>query len=112
MEQFLLGTISMGFAVAALLFLRFWRSSHDRLFLFFAASFAIESVNRAVFAWLGGQPPRSTSSATCSRRAWAWTRPGNLAGSQSVPLGVRHGSWAHASLASTGRPGGPGPSAR
>ena len=55
MQQFLLGTISMGFAVAALLFLRFWRSSHDRLFLFFAASFAIESVNRAVFAWLGGQ---------------------------------------------------------
>ena len=54
MEQFLLGTISMGFAVAALLFLRFWRSSHDRLFLFFAASFAIESVNRAAFAWLGG----------------------------------------------------------
>jgi hypothetical protein len=53
MEQFLLGTISMGCAVAALLFLRFWRSSGDRLFLFFSASFAIEAINRACFAAFG-----------------------------------------------------------
>jgi hypothetical protein len=53
MELFLLGSISMGSAIAALLFLRFWRSSRDRLFLFFAASFAIEAINRAVFASLG-----------------------------------------------------------
>lgn len=53
METFLLGMISMGCAVAALLFLKFWTSSHDRLFLFFAAAFAIEGVNRLVFAWIG-----------------------------------------------------------
>ena len=53
MQLFLLGMISMGCAVAALLFLRFWRSSGDRFFLFFAAAFAIEGVNRFMFAWLG-----------------------------------------------------------
>lgn len=50
MEPFLLGMISMGCAVAALLFLKFWTSSRDRLFLFFSAAFAIEAVNRGVFA--------------------------------------------------------------
>jgi hypothetical protein len=53
MQAFMLGMISMGFAVAALLFLRFWRSSRDRLFLFFAAAFVIEAVNRGVFAAIG-----------------------------------------------------------
>jgi hypothetical protein len=52
-ESFLLGMISMGCAVAALLFLRFWRSSRDRLFLFFAAAFAIEAINRMTFAAYG-----------------------------------------------------------
>ncbi|WP_202594004.1 DUF5985 family protein [Noviluteimonas dokdonensis] len=49
----MLGMISMGCAVAALLFLRFWRTSRDRFFVFFAAAFAIEAVNRAVFAYIG-----------------------------------------------------------
>lgn len=53
MEQFLLGAISMGCALAALYFFRFWRDSRDRLFLWFGLSFLIEAVNRAVFA-LGG----------------------------------------------------------
>jgi hypothetical protein len=53
MELFLLGTISMGCAIAALLFLKFWRSSRDGLFLFFSAAFAIEAINRAVFAAVG-----------------------------------------------------------
>jgi len=53
MQLFLLGMISMGCAVASLLFLRFWRTSRDRFFLFFAAAFALEAINRAVFAWVG-----------------------------------------------------------
>ena len=53
MEAFLLGMISMGCAIAALLFLKFWTSSQDRLFLFFAAAFAIEAVNRGVYALIG-----------------------------------------------------------
>jgi hypothetical protein len=35
--------------VAALLFLRFYRRTRDRLFLFFAAAFAIMGVNRLIF---------------------------------------------------------------
>lgn len=50
MQTFLLGAIAMGSAIASLLFLRFWRTGRDRLFLFFAASFAIEAVNRTVYA--------------------------------------------------------------
>jgi hypothetical protein len=53
MEPFLLGTISMGCAVAALLFLKFWSSSRDRFFLFFSAAFAIEAINRGAFALIG-----------------------------------------------------------
>jgi hypothetical protein len=39
--------------VAALFFLRFWRSTSDRLFLFFAASFLVFSLNWLVLALLG-----------------------------------------------------------
>ncbi|TZF89260.1 hypothetical protein FW784_08945 [Lysobacter lacus] len=47
--------ICMGSAVAGLLFVRFWRTGRDRLFLWFAAAFFLESVNRAVFAWEGAR---------------------------------------------------------
>jgi hypothetical protein len=60
MNQFLLGAIAMGSAVAALLFLRFWRQSHDRLFLYFAASFALEALNRALFALNGARSEEAT----------------------------------------------------
>jgi hypothetical protein len=60
MNQFLLGAIAMGSAVAALLFLRFWRQSHDRLFLYFAASFALEGLNRALFAYNGARSEEAT----------------------------------------------------
>lgn len=52
MEQMLMGSIAMGWAVAGLFFFRFWRHTRDRFFLFFAASFWIESVNRlALGVW-------------------------------------------------------------
>jgi len=44
-KQFLWGMLTMAHLVAALLLLRFWRLSRDRLFLFFAASFATLGVN-------------------------------------------------------------------
>ena len=53
MQMFLLGMVSMGSAVAGLLFLRFWRSGRDRLFLWFAAAFLLEAVNRGIYAWFG-----------------------------------------------------------
>ena len=46
MTAILLGAIGTAFIVAALFFLRFWKSTRDRFFLFFALSFLIEGVNR------------------------------------------------------------------
>ncbi len=42
------GAVAMGFAVAGLFFLRFWKETSDRLFVFFALSFFILAVNRVV----------------------------------------------------------------
>jgi hypothetical protein len=50
MDQFLLGAIAMGFGMAALCFLRFWRQTRDRLFAFFALAFLVLCVNRIVLA--------------------------------------------------------------
>ncbi len=47
MELMLLGAIAMASLIAGLFFLRFWRDTGDRLFLFFAISFLVEGVNRA-----------------------------------------------------------------
>jgi Family of unknown function (DUF5985) len=52
MEQMLMGGIAMGWAVAGLFFFRFWRYTRDRFFLFFAASFWIESINRVALGLL------------------------------------------------------------
>ena len=52
-DPLMLGAISAVNLVAALLFLRYWLSSRERFFLYFAASFAIEAVNRAVSALAG-----------------------------------------------------------
>ncbi|WP_194722531.1 DUF5985 family protein [Noviherbaspirillum malthae] len=42
----LLGAIVMASSVIGLFFLRFWRSTGDRFFLFFALSFIIDALNR------------------------------------------------------------------
>lgn len=47
MDLMLLGAIAMASLVAGLFFVRFWRETGDRLFLYFASSFLIEGVNRA-----------------------------------------------------------------
>jgi hypothetical protein len=44
MRQMLIGGIAMGWALAGFFF-RFWRHTRDCFFLFFAASFWIESIN-------------------------------------------------------------------
>ena len=41
----------MAFFVAGLFFLRFWKSSRDRFFLFFAVSFWVEAANRALITY-------------------------------------------------------------
>ena len=46
--DFLGGAISMGLAVAALFFLRFWRRTREALFLAFAASFLLLGVTQTL----------------------------------------------------------------
>ena len=46
--DFLGGAISMGFAIAALLFLKFWHRTREGLFLAFAAAFLLLGINQAV----------------------------------------------------------------
>jgi hypothetical protein len=45
MRTFLWGALTMGCAVIALCFLRYWRTSRDRLFVFFGIAFAVLALN-------------------------------------------------------------------
>jgi hypothetical protein len=56
MYQVTTGAIAMGFAIAALFFLRFWKETRDRLFAFFALALLIMAVNRIGLVLLAGQP--------------------------------------------------------
>lgn len=60
MDQFLSGAVVMGFAVASLLFLSYWRRTRERLFITFATSFFLLAVN---YAWLAmsNLPPEDRS---------------------------------------------------
>jgi uncharacterized membrane protein HdeD (DUF308 family) len=46
----MLGAIAMGWFVAGLQFLRFWRDGRDRFFLLFALSFFVEGCGRLLVA--------------------------------------------------------------
>ncbi len=50
MNTFLLGAMSMGFFVAGLMFLQFFRVTRDVLFALFAIAFWVECINRAALA--------------------------------------------------------------
>ena len=49
MAQFLSGAVVMGFAIAGLLFLSYWRRTRQKLFLTFSASFFLLAIN---YMWL------------------------------------------------------------
>ncbi len=49
--QFMLGGLVMGCLVAALLFLRFWRKTRDRLFAIFAVAFLLLGTNWLLLAF-------------------------------------------------------------
>jgi len=53
MENFILGAIAMGYGVAGLFFLRYWRDARDRLFIIFALAFFILAANRLLFSIIG-----------------------------------------------------------
>ena len=46
MNEFLMGGIAVASLVAGLFFIRYWRHTRDRFFIFFALSFLIEAINR------------------------------------------------------------------
>lgn len=46
MNEMLIGAIATACFVIGLFFLRFWKTTHDGFFLFFALSFLIEGANR------------------------------------------------------------------
>jgi peptidoglycan/LPS O-acetylase OafA/YrhL len=56
--EFMSGALTLGFVVAALFFLRFWRRTRDRLFLAFAIAFALLALNQALAQWLGAADER------------------------------------------------------
>jgi hypothetical protein len=51
-DGFLLGIIVTTSLVAGGLFAKFWRATRDPLFLYFAAAFLLEGLNRMVFLGL------------------------------------------------------------
>jgi peptidoglycan/LPS O-acetylase OafA/YrhL len=58
MIEFISGAITMGFIAAAGFFLRFWRSTEDRLFLAFAIAFFLLALNQALAQWIGAADER------------------------------------------------------
>jgi hypothetical protein len=51
LASFVLGALAMASLVAALFFARFYRDTRDPLFLYFAAAFGLEAVNRTLLAF-------------------------------------------------------------
>ncbi len=52
-EGFLLGAIAAVSLAIGLFFLKYWRSTRDRFYLMFAASFILESINRTLICFVG-----------------------------------------------------------
>ena len=52
----LLGAIAMASLIAGLFFLRFWKTTRDRFFLYFALSFWIQAVSRVIQVFMESVP--------------------------------------------------------
>lgn len=50
LHSLLAGAVACATLVVAVFFLRYWKSSGDRFFLYFAISFGLEAVNRVALA--------------------------------------------------------------
>lgn len=55
MTEFISGGLVMGYLVAGLFFLRFWKATADRLFLIFGIAFGILAVQRSLLVVLEGE---------------------------------------------------------
>lgn len=49
LKMMLLGAMAMASFTICLILLRFWKTTRDRFFMFFAAAFAIEGIRRIIF---------------------------------------------------------------
>ena len=58
MIEFVSGAVTFGYLVAALFFARFWKRTHDRLFVAFAIAFVLLALNQALAQWLGAADER------------------------------------------------------
>ena len=56
LNAWLSGAICMTALTIALFFLRFWRHSKERLFLYFALAFVVEAAHRLLQAWPSDNP--------------------------------------------------------
>jgi len=56
MTHVVAGAIAMGYLVAGLFFLKFWRDVGDRLFLLFAVAFGLLAVQRVALALIADTP--------------------------------------------------------
>jgi hypothetical protein len=59
MNDILVGAIAMASLVIATVFVRYWRNTGDRFFLYFALSFGIEGAHR-IYSSIGGMMREDT----------------------------------------------------
>ena len=52
MIDYLAGAVTLGYFVAGLFFLRFWRKTTDRLFLAFGVAFCLLALNQGIATFL------------------------------------------------------------
>jgi hypothetical protein len=60
MNDFISGMLAMGYIVAGIFFLRFWRDTRDRLFAMFGAAFFILAAQRFGLDVFNDKPERAT----------------------------------------------------
>jgi len=60
MNDFISGMLAMGYLVAGIFFLRFWRDTRDRLFAMFGAAFFILALQRFGLQFINDVPERVT----------------------------------------------------
>lgn len=77
MFEYVAGLITMGYLVAGLFFLRFWRKTGERLFMIFACAFWLLALNQALVA-LSGVP----------REEQTWFYVLRLAGFTLIIIGI------------------------
>ena len=71
LAPFALGFVATASLVASIFFLRFYRESREVLFLYFAAAFGIEALNRTLFAFAAS--PSEAGPALYALRAFAYS---------------------------------------